>query len=1144
MDGENDTRRAIVSGDSDSRIDFDISGAGILNADYFTMSYPTAAGFKISSSGTQVISYGNFDGPSGSSGVLLDLSGTGTLSSAEVTGCNFNNTGLSGTDGINVKADASTQAVTFTSYGGTLASNATVAEANDSDNGDPGDKIFFFNNQFYSHNNNNPNTAGNWYSATNGTGINPSDFTNANHEFIVQSGDTYTATADWTVAGRVQIVGELSTGAYTTTVGDHSQINGTLTIPTGGVYDADGTVNASSGDITIAGTGRLRLSNTVFSLGSNLTTGAGTVEYDGGTQTVFADTYYNLEIDQAGTKTAGGAVNVNGTMTVQSAATYDIAATTTTVTGTSTIAGTLDIDGSGVFDANGTFTASGGDINFDGAGFLKCASTVSSLGTLSTDAGTVIYDQNDGQLQDVISDTYYNLTFDGDQINRMTSGSINVNGNLAVNGTNTFFVDSYSATVTGTTDIDGLLTIGSGTFTANGPTDVDGTLRIAGIGGEYDANGTFTAASGNVTFAAAGFLRCSNTVTDLGDLSIDNGTVEYDGGTQDIFTDTYYNLEIDQSGTKESQGNLTIKNNLTITAGALDIGTNSNNLTIGGNFTNSSTFTTSGETVTFDGSTENTSSLISDATVDLIINKSGSGGITFGGNSSFDNVTVTDGYLDIGPYTFTADNTISIASVGKLKIPNSGTFNADGQLSTHADGEIDFTGTGSQGDLICSSTSANTFGTLDAAAGTVTFDGSSSQALDDVTFFNVTNSNSSGLTMSGNATVNGELNLNVAADITTGANTLTIGTGGSIANAADDRHINVDNTSGYLAKTFGSATDFSYPVGNGTILRPIKLTTNAGSTTFKLRYDDNRYSSGNVTGGGFASGHISGFDGSNTDVTKGYYYDIQKTSGSANAKLYVNWTSEDDYGTGGNVLNPNLTGIAWGFWDGSKWDDIPSSTAGGISTGNITTNDFVTTWSNDFFTLGSTDGENNLPIDLVSFGGECIDNQTNLEFVVASQVNNEYFTIERSKNLLSWEKLGDIVGGGTNNEEITYSFKDISPNSGDNYYRLSQTDIDGISKSFSPIAVTCESKVENYNIYPNPTTNRIAVEFELEFYQGDDIELVIRDFKGSIVKSNSIELNRGYNYFEVDLTDIPNGIYTVEYLGTKNHIPLRRVIKL
>jgi hypothetical protein len=470
--------------------------------------------------------------------------------------------------------------------------------------------------------------------------------------------------------------------------------------------------------------------------------------------------------------------------------------------GPTKVSGTLSITTTGDYDANGTFTAASGIVNFDGAGFLKCASTVSSLGTLSTDAGTVIYDLDNGGTQNVISDTYYNLTLDKSSIKQMTSSSINVNGNLVVNddGSNVFLVGAYSATVTGTTDVDGFLTISSGTFTANGPTDVDGTLRITTTG-EYDANGTFTAASGIVDFEGAGFLRCSNTVTDLGDLSIDNGTVEYDGGTQDIFTDTYYNLEIDQSGTKESQGNLTIKNNLTITAGSLDIGTNSNNLTIGGNFANSGAFTTSGETVTFDGSTENTSSLISDATVDLIINKSGTGGITFGGNSSFDNVTITDGYLDIGAYTFTAGNTISIASDGTLKIPNNGTFNADGQLTTS--GSIDFIGSGSQGDLICSSTSANTFGTLDNTAGTVTFDGSTgAQAIPVETFFNLKNSNTNGLTMSGNATVNGDLNLNVAADITTGANTLTIGPSGSITNAADDRHINVDNASGFLAEIY------------------------------------------------------------------------------------------------------------------------------------------------------------------------------------------------------------------------------------------------------------------------------------------------------------------------------------------------------
>ena len=319
---------------------------------------------------------------------------------------------------------------------------------------------------------------------------------------------------------------------------------------------------------------------------------------------------------------------------------------------------------------------------------------------------------------------------------------------------------------------------------------------------------------------------------------------------------------------------------------------------------------------------------------------------------------------------------------------------------------------------------------MDGAAGTVTFDGSSSQALDDVTFFNLTNSNTSGLTIDGSSktvTVNGVLNLNVAADISTGPNTLTIGTGGSITNAADDRHINVDNTSGFLAKSTNSTSAFSFPVGNGTIVRPIRLTPSSTSAeTYTVRYDDNRYSDGSVTSAfSNTGGHISGYDNEDqapNSADKGYYYDISRAN-SVNAVLYIEWTDEDQYGTGGNVLNANVTGITFGYYNGSDWDVITSSPTGSISNGNVTSNAF--NFAGQYVTLGSLDGENNLPIDLVSFEGECVDNQTNLEFVVASQVNNEYFTIERSKNLLSWEKLGDIVGGGTNNEEITYNFKDI-----------------------------------------------------------------------------------------------------------------------
>ena len=60
----------------------------------------------------------------------------------------------------------------------------------------------------------------------------------------------------------------------------------------------------------------------------------------------------------------------------------------------------------------------------------------------------------------------------------------------------------------------------------------------------------------------------------LGTLDDAAGTVEYDGGTQTIFTDTYYNLEIDQSGTKSIGANIHTEGDLIITAGTLEMAGN------------------------------------------------------------------------------------------------------------------------------------------------------------------------------------------------------------------------------------------------------------------------------------------------------------------------------------------------------------------------------------------------------------------------------------------------------------------------------------------------------------------------------------------------------------------------------------------
>ena len=94
----------------------------------------------------------------------------------------------------------------MTSYGGTLASSSSVGEANDDDDDN---KIFFFNNEYYSHNNNNPNTLAIGTRLQMVLELVQADFTNSSHKFIVQSGDIYTATGNWTVAGEIQVIGEL-----------------------------------------------------------------------------------------------------------------------------------------------------------------------------------------------------------------------------------------------------------------------------------------------------------------------------------------------------------------------------------------------------------------------------------------------------------------------------------------------------------------------------------------------------------------------------------------------------------------------------------------------------------------------------------------------------------------------------------------------------------------------------------------------------------------------------------------------------------------------------------------------------------------------------------------------------------------------
>jgi hypothetical protein len=140
-----------------------------------------------------------------------------------------------------------------------------------------------------------------------------------------------------------------------------------------GTYDANGVFDATGGVINLTGT--LKLSNTITSLGT-LSTSYGTIEYDGSDQTILSDTYYNLKLNQSGTKLAVGNITCNGSFTINSSITkYNLATYTHTTNGLSDINDELEIS-TGTYDANGSFDATGGTIDFTGSGNLRLGSMV------------------------------------------------------------------------------------------------------------------------------------------------------------------------------------------------------------------------------------------------------------------------------------------------------------------------------------------------------------------------------------------------------------------------------------------------------------------------------------------------------------------------------------------------------------------------------------------------------------------------------------------------------------------------------------------------------------------------------------------------------------------------------------------------
>jgi hypothetical protein len=199
-----------------------------------------------------------------------------------------------------------------------------------------------------------------------------------------------------------------------------------------------------------------------------------------------------------------------------------------------------------------------------------------------------------------------------------------------------------------------------------------------------------------------------------------------------------------------------------------------------------------------------------------------------------------------------------------------------------------------------------------------------------------------------------------------------------------------------------------------------------------------------------------------------------------------------------------------------------------------------------FSDFGIGKGNATLPITLISFDAKLSGDKIKLSWVTGNEINNDFFTVERSKDGKDFETIIRKSGAGNSTATLHYSAMDEKPFSGINYYRLKQTDYDG-KFTYSEIKKVKfengmdEDALKIESIGPNPFHESVNVNYSSE--EEGNANVMLLNATGSIIKKDIIQVEKGLNSYEfVDNMNLQTGIYYIT-VNMNNKAVTKKIIK-
>jgi hypothetical protein len=147
------------------------------------------------------------------------------------------------------------------------------------------------------------------------------------------------------------------------------------------------------------------------------------------------------------------------------------------------------------------------------------------------------------------------------------------------------------------------------------------------------------------------------------------------------------------------------------------------------------------------------------------------------------------------------------------------------------------------------------------------------------------------------------------------------------------------------------------------------------------------------------------------------------------------------------------------------------------------------------------------------------ENSVIINWTTAQEINNDYFVVERSTDMQTWEEAGTVKGFGNSSNKQSYTYRDFHSSTANTYYRIKQVDYDGTT-SFSPLLTVAASTDDNA-LKPviiskhhefTVTTNNTA----------DQVEVKVIRLNGQVAFQKTVVINE-----PVLLTSLQSGTYII-----------------